>query len=65
MQRARNEHEKKVQQITSDSDAEVQQLRAECEKRIEEIKADNVISTQQLEDDVERLEAIAEKLETI
>jgi len=64
MQRARNEHEKKVQQITSYSDAEVQQLRAECEKRIEEIKA-VVISTQQLEDDVERLEAIAEKLETI
>lgn len=66
MQRAREEHEKRGQQITVEHDekvrqiaderkAEVQQIRAECEKRAEEAK--------QLEDDVERLEGITNKLD--
>jgi len=55
MQRARDEHEKRVRRIVDEHDVEVQQLRAECEKRADE--------TQQLEDDVERLESITNKLD--
>jgi chromosome segregation ATPase len=54
MQRARDEHEKRVRQISDEHEADVQQLRAECDKRAEEAK--------QLEDDVERLEGIMNKL---
>jgi len=56
MQRARDEHEKRVQRIVDEHEAEVQQLRAECEKRAEE--------TRQLEEDVERLESITNKLDS-
>lgn len=56
MQRARDEHEKRVQRIVDEHEAEVQQLHAECEKRAEE--------TQQLEDDVQRLEGITNKLDS-
>ena len=55
LQRARDEHEKRVRQISDGHEAEVQQLRAECDKRAEEAK--------QLEDDVERLEGIMNKLD--
>jgi chromosome segregation ATPase len=54
MQHARDEHKKRVRQISDEHEAEVQQLRAECDKRAEEAK--------QLEDDVERLEGIMNKL---
>ena len=54
MQRARDAYDKRVRQISDEHEAEVQQLRAECEKRAEEAK--------QLEDDVERLERIMNKL---
>lgn len=54
MQRARDAYDTRVRQISDEHEAEVQQLRAECEKRAEEAK--------QLEDDVERLERIMNKL---
>jgi len=63
VQRAKSEHEKRVQRLIAEHAAEVQQIRAECEKRIEDLKADSAASTQQLEDDVERLEKIVEKFE--
>ena len=46
---------KRARQISDEHEAEVQQLRAECDKRAEEAK--------QLEDDVERLEGIMNKLD--
>ena len=60
---SRVEHEKKVQHLIAQHDAEVQQIRAECEKQVAQIKADYTINVQQLEEDVERLETITEKLE--
>ena len=60
-QRARSEHEKKVEKLIADHDSELQQVRADCEKQIEQINADNVATTQQLEVDAERLETISEK----
>ena len=64
VQLVKGEHEKRVQHLVAEHDAEVQQIRTEYEKQLAQINADNVASTQQLEDDVERLEKITEKLES-
>lgn len=64
VQRARIEHEKKVQHLVATHEAELQQVRADYEKKIEQITVDSAAATQQLEEDVERLELISEKYKT-
>jgi uncharacterized phage infection (PIP) family protein YhgE len=61
VQRARQEHEKKVEHLIATHETELQQVRSDYENKIEQINADHTTAAKQLEEDVERLEAISEK----
>jgi len=61
VQRARQEHEKKVEHLIATHETELQQVRSDYENKIEQINSDHTTAAKQLEEDVERLEAISEK----
>ena len=61
VQRARQEHEKKVEHLIATHETELQQIRSDFEMQIEQINADHTTVSKQLEEDVQRLEAISEK----
>jgi hypothetical protein len=62
VQRVRNEHEKKVETLIAEHETELQRVRTDCEKQIQQLNADNTTNTQQFEDELEKLEAITQKL---
>lgn len=61
VQRARQEHEKKVEHLIASHETALQQVRSDYEMQIEQINADHSTVSKRLEEDVERLEAISEK----
>jgi chromosome segregation ATPase len=63
MQRARAEHERKIENLIAEQDVEIQQIRADYEKQMQQIKADRSASIQQLENSLEELESVTQKLD--
>jgi chromosome segregation ATPase len=63
VQRVRAEHEKKIEQLIAEHDAEIQQIRADGEKQMRQLKADRSASIQQLENSLEELESVTQKLD--
>jgi chromosome segregation ATPase len=63
VQRVRDEHEKQIKKLVAERDAEIQQIGADCEKQIQQIKADRSASIQQLENSLEELESVTQKLD--
>jgi len=63
VQRVRAEHEKKIENLIADHDGEIQQISADCEKQMQQIKADRSSSIQQLENSLEELESVTQKLD--
>lgn len=62
VQRARSEHEKKVERLITEHETELQRIRTDCEKQVQQLSVDNTATTQQFEDELEKLEAITQKL---
>jgi len=64
VQRVKSEHEKRVQQLLIEHDAEMQQIRTECQKQVTQSNTDNAANTQQFEDELEKLESVAKRLDS-
>ncbi|MGA7470034.1 MAG: hypothetical protein WBW25_04310 [Halobacteriota archaeon] len=63
VQRVRAEHEKKIEKLTAEHDTEIQQIRADGEKQMRQLTADRSANIQQLENSLEELESVTQKLD--
>ena len=59
----RDEHEKNMERLIAEHDVEIQQIRADYEKQMQQITPDRAANIQQLENSLEELQSVSQKLD--